>query len=126
MPAKKISLYIMSVFYSLAGINHFVHPSFYEKIMPPYLPCHLSLIYISGICETGLGLLLLYQKARSVSAWGIILLLIAVFPANVQMFLNYLHENRPGLWISIVRLPLQIVLIGWAYNFTKPGHYINK
>ena len=119
MPAKKISLYIMSVFYILAGINHFVHTSFYEPIMPSYLPWHLQLIYISGICETGLGVLLLLQKTRKLAAWGIILLLIAIFPANIQMFLDYLHKHNPLLWISILRLPLQFVLIGWAYIYTK-------
>jgi uncharacterized membrane protein len=119
MSVKKISLYIMSLFYVIAGINHFIHPSFYEKIMPPYLPIHLTLIDISGVCETGLGLLLLPQKTRRSAAWGIIFLLIAIYPANIQMLLNYIHENNPNLWISIVRLPLQFVLIWWAFIYTK-------
>ncbi|MEO5906613.1 MAG: hypothetical protein ABIQ11_07800 [Saprospiraceae bacterium] len=54
------------------------------------------------------------------AAWAIILLLIAVFPANVQMLVNYLQEDNARLWLAIIRLPMQIILIWWAYKFTKP------
>lgn len=119
MDAKKLSLYIMSGFYFLAGINHFVHPSFYEKIMPPYLTYPLALIYLSGACETGLGLLLLPQKTRRFAAWGIIALLIAIFPANLQMLINYTHQHNPYTWVAILRLPFQLALILWAYVYVK-------
>ncbi len=91
--------------------------------MPPYVPWHMQLIYASGIAETLLGILLIPVSTRRLAAWGIILLLIAVFPANVNMMLNYWNDNQPGLWTTIVRLPLQIVLIWWAYTFSKkdPG-----
>jgi uncharacterized membrane protein len=117
---KKISLYIMTLFYIAAGVNHFIHPEFYRKIMPPWAPFHDEAIFISGICEVLFGLLLLFPLTRPLAAWAIIGLLIAVFPANIQMMLNYYHENNPGLWFTILRLPLQIVLIGWAYLFAKP------
>lgn len=116
---KKLSLYIMAVFYFAAGLNHFWHPEFYLKIMPPWLPWHKELVLISGICEMLFALLLIFPGSRKLGAWCIILLLIAVFPANVQMMINYLNESNPKLWIAIARLPLQIILIWWAYGFTK-------
>lgn len=91
------------------------------KIMPPWLPWHLQLVYISGLFEILLGLLLLPELTRSWAAWGIIALLIAVFPANIQMMLNYYHRHLPGLWLTIVRLPLQGVLIWWAWSYTGNG-----
>ena len=116
---KKISLYLMAGLYVLAGANHFFNPLFYKKIMPPWLPCHYLLIYISGAAEIVLGLLLLPAPTRKLAAWGIIILLVAVFPANVQMLLNYREEQNPNWWLTILRLPLQLVLIWWAYLFTK-------
>lgn len=116
---KKISLGIMAVLYVLAGVNHFVNPIFYKKIMPPGLPWHYPLIYISGVVEIILGLLLMPQQTRKWAAGGVILLLVAVFPANVQMMLNYRDQQNPSLWLAILRLPLQLFLIGWAYRFTK-------
>lgn len=115
----KLSLYVMVALYILAGINHFINPLFYKRIMPPWLPGHTLLIYISGVCEIVLGILLLLPQARRMAAWGIIALLVAVFPANVQMMLNYQQEQNPYLWIAVLRLPLQLLLIWWAYRFTK-------
>lgn len=116
---KKISLYCMAALYVLAGINHFANPDFYKKIMPPWLPWHSSMIFISGVAEIVLGFLLLPAQTRKLAAWGIIILLIMVFPANVQMMLNYQQDKNPDLWIAIIRLPLQLLLIVWAYQFAK-------
>ncbi|MBL0308634.1 MAG: DoxX family protein [Bacteroidetes bacterium] len=116
---KTLSLFIMAALYVAAGVNHFWHPKFYLKIMPPWLPWHHQLVIISGVCEIALGLLLLFSSTRSVAAWGIILLLIAVFPANIQMMLDYWNKSNPKLWVTILRLPLQLILIWWAYTFTK-------
>ncbi|MEO6253100.1 MAG: MauE/DoxX family redox-associated membrane protein, partial [Ferruginibacter sp.] len=118
---KRISLIVMSVFYLGAGINHFWHTAFYEEIMPSWLPWHTTLVIISGVAEAVLGLLLLFTSTRRIAAWLIIVLLIAVFPANIQMMFNYARESNPKLWIAIVRLPIQILLIWWAYGFTKDG-----
>jgi uncharacterized membrane protein len=109
----------MALFYLAAGIYHFIRPGFYTKIMPPWLPWHLQLVYISGASEILLSLLLLPVSTRKIAAWGIIVLLIAIFPANIQMMLNYYRNHDPGLWITIVRLPLQLVLIRWAWEYTK-------
>ncbi len=87
--------------------------------MPPWLPYHAALVLISGICEVVFGLMLLLPTTRKMAAWLIILLLIAIFPANIQMMLHYMDENNPRLWMAVVRLPLQVLLIWWAYGFTK-------
>jgi uncharacterized membrane protein len=110
----------MVLLYIAAGVNHFVHPGGYIKIMPPWLPWHEQLVLISGLAEILFALLLLFRITRRLAAWCIIALLIAVFPVNIQMMLNYYHENNPALWIAILRLPLQIALIWWAWLFTKP------
>ncbi len=116
---KKISLYVMTVLYIAAGINHFRHPETYIQIMPPWLPWHKEFVLISGVFEILLGLLLLLPSTRRFAAWGIILLLIAVFPANIQMLINFSNESNPNLWVAIIRLPIQILLIWWAYGFAK-------
>lgn len=117
---KTIFLYLMAVFYVNAGISHFTIPKLYLDIMPPWLPWHLEIVYFSGVCEILLGILLLPRRTRRVAAWLIIALLIAVYPANIQMFINYLNEDNPQLWIAIVRLPIQIFLVWWAWVYTKP------
>ena len=116
---KRISLWAMMVFYSAAGLNHFINPEFYLPIMPPYLGWHLQLIYISGAFEIIFALLLIPTITRRTASWLIIALLIAVFPANIQMTINYFNENSPDLWISVVRLPIQLLLIWWAWSFTR-------
>ena len=112
----------MALFYVAAGINHFVYPLMYLKIMPPWLPAHQLLVLLSGIFEIVFAVLLFLKVTRKIGAWGIILLLIAVFPANVQMMLNYWKQDNPLLWLAILRLPIQALLIWWAYQYTKPQH----
>lgn len=117
---KIILLYLMVLVYIAAGIYHFVNPRMYQKIMPAYIPYHTAMIYISGILEIVFALLLLPESTRPVAAWLIIVLLIAIFPANIQMAINFYQKQHSGLWIAIARLPLQIVLIWWAWIYTKP------
>ncbi len=121
MPKIKIILkYLFGIFFVLAGINHFANSAFYLRLMPPYLPWHLFLVNLSGLCEIGLGILLLIPKFTSLAGWGLIALLIAVFPANIHMAINpqLFPEFSPLLlWL---RLPLQFGLIAWAYWYTKP------
>src|SRR6476661_4280825 len=68
--------YLMAAFYVLAGVNHFLNPAVYLKIMPPYLPWHRLLVEVSGVCEIALGLLLLVPRCMRWAAWGLIALLI--------------------------------------------------
>lgn len=117
---KNILKYIFAIFFVLAGINHFINSGFYLKIMPPYLPWHLFLVYLSGLCEIALGILLLIPKFTIFAGWGLIALLLAVFPANIHMAVNsqlFPEFNPTILWL---RLPLQFGLIAWAYWYTKP------
>lgn len=116
---KLVLLYVMSFAYIAAGINHFVAPKFYSRIMPDWLPWHSQLIFISGVCEVVLGILLLPLATRTFAAWGIIILLIAVFPANIQMAVTYWNKQNPYLWMALLRLPLQFVLIWWAWQYTR-------
>jgi uncharacterized membrane protein len=118
---KKISLYLMAGLYTAAGINHFIQPGMYMRIMPPWLVWHKGFIIVSGVCEILFGLLLIPCRTRQIAAWCIIVLLVAIFPANVQMMVNYLHEDNRQLWLAIFRMPLQLVLIWWAYLFTNPA-----
>jgi uncharacterized membrane protein len=111
----------MCLLYVIAGINHFVNSSFYLNIIPGWLPFHVAVNYISGGCEIVFGLLLIPIWTRRIGAWLLIILLIAVFPANIEMTFDYWFEGNPKLWITVVRLPIQFVLIWWAWLYTKPG-----
>jgi uncharacterized membrane protein len=111
----------MAVLYVLAGVNHFRDPGFYVPMMPSFLPLHRELVLISGVAEIALGLGLLVPRLRRASAWGIVALLIAVFPANLHVALNgvpLFGEGSAGVgnWI---RLPFQIPLLYWAWWFTR-------
>ena len=106
--------------YVAAGINHFVNTKMYLRIMPSYIPWHLQCVYISGVCEILFGLLLIPLITRRLAAWLIMALLIAIFPANIQMMVDSWNDNQLQHWATILRLPLQFLLIWWAYIFTKP------
>jgi uncharacterized membrane protein len=113
--------WILTVFMVVAGANHFVMPDTYLGMMPSFLPAPLALVYLSGIAEIAGGLGLILPATRRLAAWGIIALLVAVFPANLNMAINHLplgtHEV-PG-WALWARLPLQVVMIAWAWMFTR-------
>ncbi|TDB64455.1 DoxX family protein [Arundinibacter roseus] len=111
-------VYIMALLYIAAGSMHFIQPKFFLKIVPPILPFPEGIVIISGIAEILLGLLLLVPFTRALAAWGVILLLIAVFPANLYMaYAPKFHQISP--WIRWGRLPLQFVLMYWAYQYTR-------
>ena len=103
----------------LAGINHFLNAPFYLRMMPPILPAPFFLIYLSGVFEIALGVLLLVPKFTQFAAWSLIALFIAVFPANIYMAMNPQLFPEISLTALYLRLPLQIVLIGWAFWFTR-------
>ena len=117
---KTISKFVLAFFMIAAGIMHFVNPTFFLKIMPPYLPLHNELVLVSGIFEVLLGVLLLVPKCTRWAAWGIVALLIAVFPANL-----YVYQRQELIAVSslvhFLRLPLQGVFILWAYWHTRPA-----
>ena len=117
----------MGVFYLFAGVNHFLSPDFYMQIMPPYLGAHRELVELSGVAEFALGLVALVlalrvPRIRRWTAWGIIALLIAVFPANLHVALHNVAVGGASEGLGVlnwVRLPLQLVLIGWAWIYTR-------
>lgn len=97
---------------------HLVNPDFFLKIMPPYLPLHDELVFVSGVFEILLGGLLLLPRFSYLAAWGIMVLLIAVFPANIYLYQH--QEILPASpIIHLLRLPLQGVFILWAYWHTR-------
>ncbi|HBE68815.1 MAG TPA: DoxX family protein [Planctomycetaceae bacterium] len=113
-----VSRTLLAIFMIMAGTMHFVNPDFFLKIMPPYLPLHQELVLASGVCEILLGVLLLVPRYSHLAAWGIIALLIAVFPANIYLYRH--QEILPASPIlHLLRLPLQGVFILWAYWHTK-------
>ena len=115
---RKISIIVLAVFFIVAGANHFVSPQTYLPLMPDYLPWHLGLIYLSGAAEMLGGIGICIPKWRRLAGWGLIALLVAVFPANVHMLVNHVPLGGKIVpeWVYWVRLPLQAVLIAWVYR----------
>ena len=109
----------MAALYIFAGVMHFVNPGFFLKIVPPYLPFPEALVYISGVAEIVLGVGLLIPQYRRLAAWGVILLLIAVFPANIHHYTSGGAGMDIPESLLIVRLLFQGVLIAWAYVYTR-------
>ena len=114
---KSFLIIISSIFYVIVGIKHFIEPEYFLSIVPPYLPYHLELVYISGLFEILFGLLILFPKYRYYGAIGLILLLIAVFPANIYLAQSKEAQEAIGATQEIAtwRLPIQGVLICIAY-----------
>jgi aldehyde dehydrogenase (NAD+) len=116
---KLLSMTLLSVFFIVAGIAHFINPAFYMAMMPPFIPYPEFMVALSGVIEVALGLLILWPKFRILAAWSMIALLIAVFPANIYMFSHpELFPDVPS-WAHSVRLPFQALFIAWVYSFTK-------
>ena len=120
---KTILLWVMAAAYVLAGFNHLLNPDFYLPIIPPGLPNPEWLNLISGLAEIVLGVFVLEPRVRYLAAWGIIALLIAVFPANVYMALENVGPDGPGSGPGVlawVRLPFQALFVAWAWWYTRP------
>jgi uncharacterized membrane protein len=121
---KRFLLWLMAIFYIAAGFNHLMNPAFYIAIIPPDLPNPEWLNVLSGLAEIVLGVFVLEPRVRRLAAWGIIALLIAVFPANVYVAVENvgLPAGEPGAGnglINWVRLPFQAVFILWAWWYTR-------
>lgn len=106
---------LAAVAFVAAGLNHFRNPAFYESIVPPRFPSPKSLVAISGVAEIAGGLGLLFPRTRRAAGWGLIALLIAVFPANLYMALRPERFSLPP-WLLWARLPLQAVFIAWIWS----------
>ncbi len=108
----------MGGLYVLAGLNHFIHPDFYLKMLNGFLPFPNALNNIGGLAEVILGIGVCIPGYRKMAAWGVILLLVAVFPANVNMAIHW-QDWGTSATPFLIRLPIQILLIWWAYVYTK-------
>ncbi|WP_424009207.1 DoxX family protein [Haloferax denitrificans] len=120
--------YVMGALYVLAGVMHFVVPNAYAQVVPPVFPAALALVYVSGVAEIALGVGVVFRRTQRAAAWGLVALLVAVFPANVYMATSDIvlegvpaalrEPSDAALWL---RLPLQGVLVAWTWWYTRPA-----
>ena len=123
---KVILRVLFAAFFVIAGVTHFTNRDFFTSIVPPYLPWPEMLVYVSGVAEIALGGMLLIPATTRIAAWGLIALLIAVFPANIHMAMNpQLYPETP-LAALLIRLPLQGVMVAVAYWFTRGAGVVAK
>lgn len=116
----KLSVYSMSLIYFFAGVNHFYNPYFYLEIIPASYYNPEFLVAISGFAEIMLAVMLVFRITRKFASWMIIfMLIIFFFTIHVPMAYDYYHTSNPSLWIAILRLPIQAVLVWWAYKVSK-------
>lgn len=119
-PRVTLPLMLIAAIFIVGGLLHLVKPAYYVRIMPPWLPAPMALVLISGVFEILGGVGVLVPATRVAAGWGLIALLIAIFPANVQMLLNARVAHASSLWMMglIARLPLQAALIYWVFRAT--------
>jgi len=111
-----ISRLALAVFFIIAGVNHFRSPDVYLSMMPPWLPWPEMLNFVSGAAEIAGGVGVLHPRARRIAGWGLIALLVAVFPANLHVALNGWPEMHVPQWVLWARLPVQLLFIAWVYQ----------
>jgi len=117
---RKIALVLLALAFVFAGVSHFTSFEFFVNIMPPYLPAHLALVYVSGVFEVLGGVGVLLPATRRLAGYGLIALLIAVYPANIHMAMNpelFPEVTPTALYI---RLPVQFLLMAWVWWATAP------
>lgn len=119
--------YVLAALFVFAGVGHFTQTAFFVEIVPAYLPAPAALVYVSGVAEIAGGVGLLVPGARRAAAWGLVALLVAVFPANVDMAVNprpileapaWMGLDDPNLLALWLRLPIQALLLTWAWWYT--------
>ena len=120
---QRVALFTAALLFTSAGVAHFVNPDFYVRIVPPYLPAALALVYVSGVCEILGGVGLLVRPTRRWAAYALIALLVAVFPANLHMATDsarFAAEVGVPEWTLFARLPVQLLLVAWMAWIAKP------
>ena len=117
---------VAAVFYVLAGTLHFIKPETYLRIVPPYIPWHPAMVGVSGALEILGGLGLFVPRTRRAAAWGLVALLVAVFPANLYMAMHPIEAGGASIAPAIRwgRLPLQPALIWWLLWCTRPRYVL--
>ena len=118
---KNITIHAMSLFYIIVGIKHFMDVEYFVSIIPNYISWKKEAVFISGFFEILLAILLLFHKTRKLAAWGIILLLIAVFPANIYLYVSEIPRDILNIskTDALIRIPFQIPLIIISYWHSK-------
>ena len=118
---RTVLRWLLSMFMVVAGANHFVAPATYVGMMPSALPAPAVLVYVSGVAEILGGLGLILPATRRLAGWGLIALFVAIFPANINMAVHHLSlgGREVATWALWARLPLQAVLVVWAYWCSK-------
>lgn len=120
---KNISLVILIAGYALAGLNHFINPVSYHRIIPHYIPYPVTINLLAGLAEILLAVLLIPTATRPWAAYGIILMLIAFLPVHITMIADSplkLGKLKVTPTLAWIRLALQPVLIIWAWWHSKP------
>ena len=108
---------LIGALFIFGGAIHFARPRMYEAIVPPYVPNAHALVVISGACEILGGIGVLLPATRVAAGWGLIALLVAVFPANIYMATDAARfRSVAPAWVLWSRLPLQFVLVWWVYR----------
>jgi len=118
---KLLTIYLMSIAYTYVGVRHFIDPDFFLAIMPNYLSMHLFFVYLTGLMEVVFGLLLAFRKTRKFASYGLIILLIIVFPANIHLVESELSQSilEVSKEQTIIRLPFQGLFLLLAYWHSK-------
>ncbi|CAB4648179.1 MAG: DoxX family membrane protein [Actinobacteria bacterium] len=119
-PSTNASARIMATFLIVAGVAHFANPTFFDDIVPPWLPpSERFWTYASGVAELAVGIGLLSQRTRSRAAWAAFLLFLAVYPANLYMAWDWRDKAVTDQLVAFGRLPLQFVMFWWAIKLAK-------
>ena len=118
---KLFSIYFMSIAYTYVGVRHFIDPDFFLAIMPNYLSMHLFFVYLTGLMEVVFGLLLAFRKTRKFASYGLIILLLIVFTANIHLVESELSQSilEVSKEQTIIRLPFQGLFLILAYWHSK-------
>jgi len=119
---KKIVLFGLAAFFINVGVDHFVNPEFYLSIMPPAFPLHLEAVYISGFFEVLGGVGVLIPRLRKIAGWGLVALLVAVYPANIYMAITPEAFPEASVALLYVRLAFQFLFFYWAFSVTRPAY----
>ena len=119
---KKLVLFGLAAFFINVGVDHFVNPEFYLSIMPPAFPLHLEAVYISGFFEVLGGVGVLIPRLRKIAGWGLVALLVAVYPANIYMAITPEAFPEASVALLYVRLVFQFLFFYWAFSVTKSAY----
>jgi uncharacterized membrane protein len=120
---RKASPSLLGTFFVLAGLNHFLNPQAYLAMIPPYVPFPGAMNLISGAAEIAGGISVLIPRLRRAAGWGLIALLVAVFPANIHVALHGWNALAIPTWVLWARLPLQLGLIAWVHFSCLTARY---